>query len=490
MAIKGGSIIHVGNDTVLIDRIQTAGPGQVNVPVEKIYELGNYQSVGQVRDVPDLTFSYQSFDVSNETEQLLTNGYAGRSVADGVTTNASTALTSATAAFVTADVGRQVRILGIGTAPQVDYVGTIASVTNGTTVVLSTATGAAAGGTSKTVQISQNGFALSSCVPVDIASEFKNGQTASLPYDVAYSVGLPFLYADSVSYKFGYSANASLTAQLRGDSIFYNPGATYVETTVGTNAANQAVATVNPAYLYNGDGTPRRALSVTVNNIRLTYGVDYTESYGTITNGAGITTVTLTTAYGTVPTTQSIRIMYSSPTTRQYLQAVHPTTVTKPAALRGRDIDVYVGATYDPNNVAASAAFRWTSVQAVNIDWKVTLEKDQELGNYYLVNQDFDVPQVTGSIDIKVRNPAELLAKLKAIGGVATSTEVIGAQSSTPLSLNIILKDAANSGRPFKRIYIPDARFVVPGFNGQVNQKLTQSITFDSDSGQITTYNA
>jgi len=488
MAIKGGSIIHVGNDTVLIDRIQSAGPGQVNVPVEKIYELGDYQSVGQIRDTPDLTFSYESFDVSNESEILLTNGYAGRTVSDAVTTNASTALTSATAAFTSADVGRQIRILGIGTSPQLDYVGTIATVTNATTIVLSAATGATAGGTSKTIQIATNGYQLANCVPVDIASEFKNGQTATLPYDVAYSVALPFLYADSIAYKFGYSQNASITAQLRGDSIFYNPGATYVETTVGTNAVNQAVPTVNPAYIYNGDGTPRRALSVTVNNVRLTYGVDYTESYGAITNGAGITTVTLTTAYGAVPTTQTIRIMYSSPTTRQYLQAVHPTT--KPAALRGRDIDVYVGATFDPNNIAASSAFKWTSVQAVNLDWKVTLDKDQELGNYYAVNQDFDIPTVSGSIDLKVRNPADLLAKLKATGGVATSTEVIGAQASTPLSLNIVLKDSANGGRTLKRFYIPDARFVIPGFNGQVQQKLTQTITFDSDSGVLNTFNA
>jgi hypothetical protein len=45
MAIKGGQIIHAGNGVAVIDRIQTAGPGQLNIPTEKIYELGNYKSV-------------------------------------------------------------------------------------------------------------------------------------------------------------------------------------------------------------------------------------------------------------------------------------------------------------------------------------------------------------------------------------------------------------------------------------------------------------
>jgi hypothetical protein len=70
MAVKGGDLIHVGNQ-VLLDRAQTAGPGQVNIPTEKIYELGNYQSVGTILDIPDLSFPLESFDASAELESLL-----------------------------------------------------------------------------------------------------------------------------------------------------------------------------------------------------------------------------------------------------------------------------------------------------------------------------------------------------------------------------------------------------------------------------------
>lgn len=70
---------------------------------------------------------------------------AVRSVSDGVTTSGSTTLTSATAAFVSTDIGRVVS--GAAFAP-----GTvILSVTNGTTVVLSLAAGAT--GTGQTVNL-------------------------------------------------------------------------------------------------------------------------------------------------------------------------------------------------------------------------------------------------------------------------------------------------------------------------------------------------
>jgi hypothetical protein len=72
MAIKAGQILHTGNGFV-IDRIQSAGVGNVNIPEEKIYELGNYNTVATIRDIPDLSFDMESFDMSTEIESLLLN---------------------------------------------------------------------------------------------------------------------------------------------------------------------------------------------------------------------------------------------------------------------------------------------------------------------------------------------------------------------------------------------------------------------------------
>lgn len=69
-AIKGGQILHFGN-TTLIERLQTAGPG-LNVPKERVYELGNYLSVAISHDTPDITFTMESWDVTTDVEELLT----------------------------------------------------------------------------------------------------------------------------------------------------------------------------------------------------------------------------------------------------------------------------------------------------------------------------------------------------------------------------------------------------------------------------------
>jgi hypothetical protein len=482
MAIKAGNIVHVGNETVVIDRIQTAGPGNLNIPTEKIYELGNYQSVATIRDVPDLTFTMDSFDMSTEIEAMLTNSYVGRTVTDGVTAS-SVVLTSATAAFTAEDVGRMVIVEGAGGGSNNQLVTTIAVYNSATSVDMADA--AATTDTALTVRIVENGIDLATCVPIDIASQFKPGISDSTPYDVISSVALPFLYMESMSYRFGLRDNAQQSVSLKGDSIFYNPGATFVEETVGSGTGGQAVATTYDAYEYTGDGGSRRVLSVTVGSKRLVQNTDYTEAYGAITNGAAISTVTITDA---VAATDTIRIIYSSPQAKQYLQAVHADTTVKPAAVRGKDIYVYVGG-YDPNDEATSAANKWGSVQSVNMDWRATLEKDEEFGNYYAVGQDFDVPEVNGSCDIKPQDPDELLVKIREASGVSDPYAVLGAQSSTPLELDIVVKDPDTSNT-VKRFHCPDARFTLPGYSGRIQTKLTVTMNFESDSGVLQVFEA
>lgn len=81
MAVKGAQILHDAEGFV-IDRLQSAGVGNVNIPEEKIYELGNFKTVATVRDIPDLSFDMESFDVSTEVEAILT-GVDPTTVVDG-----------------------------------------------------------------------------------------------------------------------------------------------------------------------------------------------------------------------------------------------------------------------------------------------------------------------------------------------------------------------------------------------------------------------
>lgn len=70
MAIKAGQILHVANDTFVLDRIQSVA-ANVNVPKDRVYELGNYRSLGYVRDIPDLGFTVESYDVTWELPAVL-----------------------------------------------------------------------------------------------------------------------------------------------------------------------------------------------------------------------------------------------------------------------------------------------------------------------------------------------------------------------------------------------------------------------------------
>lgn len=474
MAIKAGQIVHAGNGVAVIDRIQTGGPGQLNIPTEKIYELGNYKSVATVRDTPDLTFSVESYDVSTEFEGLLTGYYGGRTVTDAVTVSGDNTITSATAAFTAADVGRQVIITqDDGT----EFITNITTVTNGTDVEVDDAPTFA--DTGLRLRVAADDIDLATAVPIDVASQFKAGLTKADPTLVTGSVALPFLYLEQVSYRFGLRDNATMSGTLRGDTIFYNPGASFVETAAGTNTANQAVVTAQPAYqLATGD--ERRVLSVTVGTKRLSFGADYSEAYGAVANGAAITTVTI---FDPVPVDETIRIIYSSPAVVQYPQSVHPDTMVKPAAVKGRDIEIYVGA-YDPEDRAGSAINKLTSVQSVQVDWRVTLEKDEEFGNHYAIGQDFDVPQVNGSIDIKPPDVEEFRALLRKATGVTDALKVIGPDTAVPLALHVVIKDP-DTGNVMKRLEIADARFTVPGFSGRVQQKLTVTLSWESDEGTL-----
>lgn len=408
MAVKAGQIIHVGNGNVLIDRIQTAGPGQLNIPTERIRELGNDKSVAVVRDIPDLQFSLNSFDVSTEIEQLL---------------------------------------CGVSSIP---------------------------GG----------GLDLATCVPLDVASQFKAGLLATDPTLVTASVALPFLYAESVSYRFGIRDNASQQISLRGDSIYYNPGPAFVQSVAGTGTAGQTVVTSHPAFAAaQADG--RRVLSVEAGDQRLTFGVDYTESYGAVTGGAAVTTVTLTAA---VPADKNVRIVYSSPFAVNYDQSVHPDTAVKPAAVKGRDIEVYVGG-YDPADIPGSQVNKAKSVQSVQLDWRVTLDKDEEFGNRYSIAQDFDIPDVTGTVSIKPRDIDSLMATIRQITGNTDVHKSMGPDTAVELPLDVVIKHP-DTGAVLKRLHVDDARFSVPGFTGQVQQKTTVDLPMTSDSGSLLVFDA
>lgn len=441
MSIKAGAILFDANGYV-IDRIQTGGPGSLNIPEEKIYEVGNWQSVGTVYDIPDLSFDLESFDVSPEFEYILVND-------DPVDPTDPTAA--------------------------IDF---------------------------------QN------AAPIDILSPFKSTRNA---YNIVNGVIVPYLTLERASYSFGVGSNASQSFTLRGDSIYYTPGQPFMERIAATsNDSTQGVSyTYGPAIAYNGTGSTEYLLNFTaykfVNGQTLykryyesdmtgtidSSGFTIPASINSVANGWDYYQICYAAAGDQVDYGETVHAAagpyvkageagplglgseYATPGASPYDGG------TKPAAVRAKDIDVFT-ATLGADHTVGNNWTRLTGVQNFEATWSVSLENDEELGNSRYVDQDYDVPDVSGSMTVKAFDTADLFSKINLVTGVPSS-EVLGPDITTAIQTLIVVNDPS-TGNPIKSLYLPETRYSVPGFSGQVQTKLENQFDWTSDTGDMKVY--
>lgn len=419
MSIRAGQILFSMNQFI-VDRIQTGGPGQLNIPQERVYEVGNFQSLGIVRDIPELSFSLDVLDVGTQVEALLT----------GATNPDDDA----------------VHPLGDGTIAGAEY-----------------------------------DLALN--VPVDIISPFKSNIGA---YQTFKGVSCPHLVLQQAQYRYGLKQNAGENFTLMGDSIFYSPGIPFLNiksgdgtTTTFDFETNDGSPVALHALVYTELGQSFYALNVSVDGVRQHRGVDFSDTNAHI-------------VFTTAPAVGAqIRYVFASnqtaaagPVNVSYLQAANADLTVKPAAIRGRDIRVKIGGLAD--------SYKWHDVQSFQCDWKVNLEADYEFGSSQAVARDFvDPPDVSGSVEIKSITIDALITKLNQITGVA-STDVVGPNSSVtlPVVVELLNPDTGGTthyprGTVLKTLFIPDARFSIPGYEGRVSQKMTSTLSFVSDTGLL-----
>lgn len=409
MPIKAADVIHTGRGSTLLSRLQNVGPGGLQIPTEIIKETGNYKSVAVLRDVPDLSFTMNSFDISTAIEQLLTG----------------------------------------------------------------------------TDTVTDDGIDMTFMSALSILGQVKPGATDAAPFGIVRSIAAPLLFPERLSYRMAVQQTSTLDVTLRGSSIFYNPGPSFQQITAGSGVASQAVILSHAAGLYTKNGTDTRVLSVSVDGKRFEEGTDFTVGEATPGDPYTVTTVTFTDA---IATTSLITIVYFSDASLSFLQAAHPLAADLPAANKGKDVRVYVGSTYDPTDVAASAAYRWSGVQSVTVDLTNTIVKDYELGATDPVTvEPQDVPSLSGTVTIRARSAEELYTRLRQITGVTDVDKAIGPDNAVELPLDVVLLDA--SGTTFKRLHIADARFSLPGYSAQVGQRVDFDLQWTSDSGGLTVFN-
>ena len=315
-------------------------------------------------------------------------------------------------------------------------------------------------------------FSLADFVPINVLSPFKT----SGAFTTASSVVVPALSLESMSYSFALGDPATISATLRGDSVFYIPGSAYEETDDGTAAAGP-FNFANTALKSTISGDDHYALSVHVNDgaggpwVRQQLGVHYSNT------ASGITFLT---GYYPPVGTDNIKFTYGSATVASYLQTVHDST--KPAGVRGRDIYVRLG-----DGTATPAYTEWLGVQSANVDWRVTLERDEEFGNSQVVAQDFDVPETSGSVTMKAADVSSLFGQIQAVAGVSSADIANATQDPPELQVEIKVADPAD-GTTLKTLMVTDAKFTLPSLQGSVGSKLEADFAFTGSSGALGIY--
>jgi hypothetical protein len=325
-------------------------------------------------------------------------------------------------------------------------------------------------GTNGTTDAAGTLYDFGKAMPIDVLSPFKSGVGA---YNIVEGVIVPYLTLESATYRFGVRANATQTFTTRGDSVFYVRGTPKYQayTASGTN-----YTFTDTALPYRIAGDTRYALSVCLKNAttgaykRLVHGADYTDT------SAGFT---LTAA---VPGTYNrVHVAYGTATAGTYGTGVHQGTDVKPAAVRGKDIDLYVGL-----NHATPTLGRWSNVQSVEFTRRVNLDNDEELGNDQYVASDYDVAEVTGNVVVRAATISDLMETIQQIAAVPDG-EIIGPYTakSLPLEARITHPD---TGAVLKTIYVPDAKFTIPPIQGRVQQKLEVTIPWRGVTGEMYVY--
>jgi hypothetical protein len=280
MSVHAGSIIHVGGQNV-IDRIQSAGLGDVRLNMETVREVGNREVVDKVPGEPDFTFTMESWDVSTSQEAFL--------------------------------IGK------LGSAASASSPG--ASDPNGTTYDWLDMVGRC----------------------VNIPSPWKDPTSGSAG-NVEAGHLIPGYYPTRIRYRFGVTDNATQEVELAGGSYYYHESAPREEYWQGTGAQVNFVTT-DPAIYYRKGGAAgtlfRSVFGVIVDGQLQTEGVDYTVTGGAADPGSAATITFAEAPEGGA----EIRAAYFTSAAKAYPQTVHAAVTVTPGAVRGRNIHVYINGT-------------------------------------------------------------------------------------------------------------------------------------------------
>lgn len=402
MSIPAGDILHVGGKNVL-DRLQSAGLGDVNLPIETIREVGNREVVDKVTGEPDFTFQLESYDASTEVMAWLTGKVgAGTGSAQG--------------------------------AGDADPEGTAYD------------------------WLDAAGKAL------NIISPWKSGATGSAGV-IEAGVLIPGYYPIKLNERFGVTDNSTFTVELGGGSFYYSKNAPFQDYWTGNGG--KTFTTTHPTVKYRiggaeGEGQ-RNVWGVLVDGDLQTEEIDYT-----VTGGDG-TAVTI--EFTTAPANGAvICAVYFTTAEQKYPQTVHPATVVKPGAVRGRNIRILL------NGKRAGGG------QSFELEASVEGEVEREMGNEEIIGRVVNGTDCNGTFTVRSKDSDAFFTLLEEITGVKDD-EVYGWFNDHTVSLDIEIENPKNPAKLLKTISVGDAKFQPPGTPAKVNSPTDFAISWQSVEG-------
>ena len=204
-------------------------------------------------------------------------------------------------------------------------------------------------------------------------------------------------------------------------------------------------------------------------------GVDYTQSPSNSPSAAAAT-VTFTTA----PANNAVVVIcYFTTTTKSYPQTVHASTVVKPAAVRGRNICLYLG--------SGGTRTKLGGVQSFELEATVDSQPDREFCNEDIIGRTVNGTDCNGTVTLRAKDKDAFIAALSKVTGVS-STEVFGFLNQHEVPLELVIQNPKNPAQTLKTLYVADAIFSVPGTPARVNQAIDFELRFESKNGTYKAY--
>lgn len=402
MSIPAGDILHVGGKNV-IDRLQSAGLGDVNLPIETIREVGNREVVDKVTGEPDFTFQLESYDASTEVM-----------------------------AWLTGKIG--------------------------------TGTGSAQGAGDADPEGTGYNWLDAAGKALNIISPWKNGDSGSAGV-IQAGVLIPGYYPIKLNQRFGVTDNSTFTVELGGGSFFYSKNAPVQDYWVGNGG--KTFVTAHPTVKYRIGGvegeTFRNVWGVLVDGDLQTEEIDYV-----VTGGDGSpASIEFTVA----PATGAVICAVSFTTDDQeYPQTVHPATIVKPGAVRGKNIRILL------NGKRAGGG------QSFELEASVEGEVEREMGNEEIIGRVVNGTDCNGTFTVRSKDIEHFFNLLHEITGVEED-EVYGWFNDNTVELDIEIENPKNPSKLLKTISVGDAKFQPPGAPAKVNSPTDFAISWQSVEG-------